>query len=122
MRIGRVRRWCRVFGDGVTAIVRATLDLELAAVPRENLGRGAPGEGVCASRGEFDAVLLSGTGEDLKPEAAADGYLEAPFPGGLEGDDARGRGGGLLREEMSASRSRSRARESLGVYLSRYLP
>lgn len=93
IRVGGVRRGCGILGDGV--IVGAAVDLDVAAVPGEDLGLDA-GEVVGDALGELDPVLLSCTGEQLDDEGGAGGDLEAPFPAGLKGDGPRGRGGGLL--------------------------
>lgn len=87
-RAGRVGR----VGDAL--VVGLALDLELAALPGEDLGARAR-EGVCRAGGELGAVLLSRAGEELDGEGTGVRGLEAPFLGGREGDDARGGGGWL---------------------------
>lgn len=86
VRVRRVISGTSVLGDEI--IVQASVDLELAAVPGQDLGLDAR-EGVRVALGELDAVLLCSAGEDFQGEARAIGDFEAPFPCGSEYDGAR---------------------------------
>ena len=64
-------------------------------MPRQDERLGAA-EGVCVARGELDAVLLGRAGLDFDDDLPAEGDLEAPFPGGAEGDGSCGGSNGLV--------------------------
>ena len=87
-----VHRRCRVrirAGGRDVLVVRLPLDLELTALPCEDLGARA-GEGIGRAGGKLGAVLLSRAGEEFDGEGSGVGGLEAEFVAGDEVDAARG--------------------------------